>query len=112
MSGDPMSTNPSTPHSSSGPASHAPGEASPLRIGGLSPWRVLLHNDDFNETRHVVRTLMSLVHMNFSDATDVMIRAHTRGIALVTTTHRERAELFKEQFARRGLNASIEPAIP
>jgi ATP-dependent Clp protease adaptor protein ClpS len=76
----------------------------------LPPWNVLLHNDDVNEARFVVRTVMRVVHLNFPAATDVMITAHTRGRALVVTTHKERAELFRDQFATRGLTATIEPA--
>jgi ATP-dependent Clp protease adapter protein ClpS len=39
-----------------------------------------------------------------------MWEAHHRGRSLVLVTHLERAELFVEQFADRGLPASIEPA--
>ena len=76
----------------------------------LPPWKVLLHNDDINDARYVVRTLMKLVHMNFPNATDVMITAHTRGVATVTLTHKERAELYRDQFRSQGLTATIELA--
>ena len=36
--------------------------------------------------------------------------ARTSGRAMVLVTHKERAELYVEQFADRGLVASIEPA--
>jgi ATP-dependent Clp protease adapter protein ClpS len=39
-----------------------------------------------------------------------MMEAHTTGVALVLTTHRERAELYQEQFKSRRLTVTIEPA--
>ncbi len=81
-----------------------------LAPGALPKWNVYLHANDAAENRHLVRTLMQLVHMNFPVATDVMITAHTQGSALVLTTHKERAELFRWQFAARGYLATIAPA--
>lgn len=76
----------------------------------LPPWKVLLHNDDINDARYVVRTVMNLVHVNFPTATDIMITAHTRGVATITLTHKERAELYRDQFRAKGLTATIEQA--
>ena len=52
----------------------------------LPPWKVLLHNDDKNDMPHVISTIMEL------------------------TTHKERAELYKDQFESKGLVVTIEPA--
>ena len=82
-----------------------------LAPGLLRPWNVFLHHSDLAENRHLVRTLMQLVHLNFPTATDIMITAHARGTALVVTTHKERAELFRQQFAARGYLATIAPAM-
>jgi len=76
----------------------------------LPPYRVLLHNDDFNEMRYVVRTIMELTRLDSGRALDIMKTAHARGSALVLVTHKERAELFKDQFAGKRLKVSIEPA--
>lgn len=81
-----------------------------LAPGALPQWNVYLHANDLAENRHLVRTLMQLVHLNFPAATDVLITAHTHGSALVLTTHKERAELFRSQFASRGYLATIAPA--
>lgn len=72
-------------------------------------WKVLLHNDAVNDTRYVIRTLMQLVHLDYPVAMNVMLEAHRGGVALVLVTHKERAELYKDQFASKGLTASIEP---
>lgn len=76
----------------------------------LPQFRVLLHNDDINELRYVVRTIIELTRMDSGRAMQVSRTAHTSGIALVLLAHKERAELYREQFAGRGLKVSIEPA--
>lgn len=48
--------------------------------------------------------------MDSGRAMQVSRTAHTSGIALVLLAHKERAELYREQFAGRGLKVSIEPA--
>jgi ATP-dependent Clp protease adaptor protein ClpS len=76
----------------------------------LPPWKVLLHNDDKNEMFYVVETIVSLTPLNQDDAIQRMEEAHTTGVALLLTTHKERAELYKEQFQSTGLVVTIEPA--
>jgi ATP-dependent Clp protease adaptor protein ClpS len=76
----------------------------------LPPWKVLLHNDDKNDTVYVVETIMSLTPLKEQDAVLRMEEAHKTGVALLLTTHKERAELYKEQFQSKGLVVTIEPA--
>jgi ATP-dependent Clp protease adaptor protein ClpS len=77
----------------------------------LPPFRVLLHNDDVNEMNFVVRTIVELVHLSKPAATQRMMEAHTSGVSLLTVTHKERAELYVDQFATKGLTVTIEPAV-
>ncbi len=76
----------------------------------LPPWNVLLHNDDKNEMGFVVTTIVELTTLKEQDAKLRTIEAHEEGVALLLTTHKERAELYKDQFQSKGLNVSIEPA--
>ncbi|HVT89830.1 MAG TPA: ATP-dependent Clp protease adaptor ClpS [Tepidisphaeraceae bacterium] len=76
----------------------------------LPPWKVLLHNDDHNEIDYVVLTVMSLTTLNQDDAVQRTIEAHKSGVALLLTTHKERAELYRDQFGSKGLTVTIEPA--
>jgi ATP-dependent Clp protease adaptor protein ClpS len=76
----------------------------------LPPWKVLLHNDDKNEVKFVVETIISLTPLNKQDAELRMMEAHETGVALLLTTHKERAELYMEQFASKSLIVTIEPA--
>jgi ATP-dependent Clp protease adaptor protein ClpS len=76
----------------------------------LPPYRVLLHNDDVNEMTYVVRAIMELVHLSLAIATQRMMEAHSRGLTLLCVTHKERAELYIDQFASKKLTVTIEPA--
>ncbi len=76
----------------------------------LPPWKVLLHNDDKNEMGFVVNAIVELTPLKEQDALLRMKEAHETGVALLLTTHKERAELYKEQFTSKGLVVTIEPA--
>jgi ATP-dependent Clp protease adaptor protein ClpS len=76
----------------------------------LPPWKVLLHNDDKNSMEHVVLTIVELTPLNEQDAIQRMLEAHETGVALLLTTHKERAELYKDQFQSKGLTVTIEAA--
>src|SRR6516162_6357596 len=58
----------------------------------------------------VVRTVMELTHLGRAEATHKMWEAYYSGRSQLLITFKERAELFVEQFARRGLTVLIEPA--
>ncbi len=77
----------------------------------LAPrYRVLLHNDDFNSMEHVVQTLMTTVpSLTQPQAVDIMMEAHTNGVALVITCAQEHAEFYCETLKNHGLTSTIEP---
>lgn len=76
----------------------------------LPPWKVLLHNDDKNAFDYVITTIVALTPLNAEDAVLRTLEAHETGVALLLTTHKERAELYKDQFQSKGLTVTIEPA--
>ena len=78
--------------------------------GLLPPWKVLLHNDDKNDVFFVVATIMELTPLKEQDAKLRTLEAHKTGVSLLLTTHKERAELYKDQFESKGLTVTIEPA--
>lgn len=88
---------------------HAP-VRQPGRVDALPPWKVLLHNDDQNNLEFVIMALIQLAAMKLEAATKVVSEAHHTGVALICATHRERAELFQEQFTSKGLTVTIEPS--
>ena len=84
-----------------------PGKAPPKL---LPPFKVLLHNDDVNDMLYVVRTVRKIAGLNEEDAVQRVHEAHETGVSLLLTTHKERAELYREQFASASLTVTIEPA--
>ena len=76
----------------------------------LPPYRVILHNDDVNDMGYVVLTIRKLTGVNQPEAIERMREAHATGCALLVVTHRERAELYVEQFASCGMTVTAEPA--
>ena len=93
-----------------GTSTIAPPKKSPRRSDPkpLPPWRVLLHNDDVHDFDFVIQTIEMLTPINRADAARHALDAHLSGVTLLLTTHRERAELYKDQFTSRGLTVTIE----
>jgi ATP-dependent Clp protease adapter protein ClpS len=84
-----------------------------LACGGYFPvrrFKVVLHKTADKDLMFVARVVMELTRFGSAEAEYRMWEAHHRGRSLVLVTHLERAELFVEQFADRGLPVSIEPA--
>jgi ATP-dependent Clp protease adapter protein ClpS len=73
-------------------------------------FKVVLHRTSATDLMFVTRAVMDITRFGSAEAEYRMWEAHHRGSSLVVVTHLERAELFVEQFADRGLPASIEPA--
>lgn len=76
----------------------------------LPPWRVLLHNDDVNDTLYVVDSIVALTPLGREEAVTRMMEAHITGVSMLLVTHRERAELYRDQFRSKRLTVTIEPA--
>lgn len=83
--------------------------AAPPKLDKMPPWKVILHNDDVNDMLFVVRTLLEITPLDLDAAKRVMLAAHTQGAAMVLVTHKERAELYQDQFRSKALTVSIEP---
>jgi ATP-dependent Clp protease adaptor protein ClpS len=75
----------------------------------LPQWKVLLHNDDVNAYEDVVKVIRQLTPLTKEEALERTREADKTGVALLLTTHQERAELYVEQFASCGLTATAEP---
>src|SRR5437762_6041477 len=73
-------------------------------------YKVVLHHDAAVDLMFVVHTVMELIHFCRAEATHKMWEAHHWGRSVLVRTYRERAELYVEQFASRGLTVTIEPA--
>lgn len=74
----------------------------------MPQWAVRLHNDNKNDMVYVVSTLVQLVRLPAQDATERTLETHNNGSAIVFQTHREHAELVRDQLTSKGLSATIE----
>ena len=102
-----------TPPASSvpqGPAAAAQSQSTDRVVDQLPPFRVMLHNNDLHDMLYVVETICDLTPLNPHKAANAMMEAHNTGVALLLVTHRERAELYIEQFRSKKLSVTIEPA--
>ena len=64
----------------------------------LSPlYRVLIHNDDVTPMDFVVRVLAEVFRLDQGRSIDVMMEAHTKGVAHVVTEPLEQAEFHVDQ---------------
>lgn len=76
----------------------------------LPPFKVLLHNDDVNTFEHVIESIVKVTTLSPREAILRTLEAHESGVALLIVTHRERAELYVEQFLTFQITVTIEPA--
>jgi ATP-dependent Clp protease adaptor protein ClpS len=76
----------------------------------LPRYKLILLNNTACDMMFVVRTIMELTRLCRAEATHKMWEAHHSGRSLLLVTYRERAELYVEQFADKGLEVMIEPA--
>ena len=81
-----------------------------LRPGPLPRYRLVLHHQHETDLMLVVRSVMELTRFPRAEATYKMWEAHHSGQSVLFTTYLERAELYIEQFADKGLTVSLEPA--
>ncbi len=88
-------------------------EAKPGSVVARKPmpmYRVLLHNDDYNTMEYVTEVLVKTIPaMQPPQARDIMLEAHTNGMAVVIVVPQEHAEFYSEQLQVHGLISSIEP---
>lgn len=75
----------------------------------LPPYKVLLHNDEVNTFESVIAAILKLTTLQPQDARLRTLEAHETGVALLLVTHKERAELYHEQFATFKITVTIEP---
>ncbi|MEK6674710.1 MAG: ATP-dependent Clp protease adaptor ClpS [Planctomycetota bacterium] len=82
----------------------------PRKPKQLPPFRVILHNDDVNTMEHVIQSILRLTTLSPEEAVRRTLEANDSGVALLLITHKERAELYQDQFTSLHLTVTIEPA--
>ncbi|KAL5579980.1 hypothetical protein UlMin_012422 [Ulmus minor] len=75
------------------------------------PYRVILHNDNFNKWEYVVQVLMKVIPgMTLDSAVNIMQESHYNGLSVVIICAQADAEQHCMQLQGNGLLISIEPA--
>lgn len=72
-------------------------------------FKVVLLQSAIDDLMFIVRSVMELTRFPRAEATHKMWEAHHSGRSVILTTYLERAELYVEQFASKGLSVTIEP---
>jgi ATP-dependent Clp protease adapter protein ClpS len=72
-------------------------------------YRIILANDPKHGLMFIVQVVMDLTRLCRAEATHKMWEAHHNGRSQLLVTHKERAELYVEQFADHGLLVTMEP---
>lgn len=76
----------------------------------LPPYKVIVHNDDYNEMTYVVFALLHSVNtLTVQEAERIMLTAHLTGKAVVIVCPKEVAEYYQERLLSYNLTATIEP---
>jgi ATP-dependent Clp protease adaptor protein ClpS len=73
------------------------------------PYKVILHNDEVNDMARVVEVICKLTPLDVNEAIERMLEAHHTGHAVLLVTHKERAELYVDQFASCRITVTAEP---
>lgn len=92
------------------PPNHRPTYATDPRSEPLPRYRVVLRYSPGTELMGVVRAIMEITRLCREEATHRMWESYHRGHSQLLLTHKERAELYVEQFAEFGVGVTIEPA--
>lgn len=78
-------------------------------------YKVVLHNDDFTTKDFVVQILAEVFHKSFPEATNIMLRAHRNGKAVVETYTYDIAQTKVKQVHQKAkqkgypLRCTVEP---
>jgi ATP-dependent Clp protease adaptor protein ClpS len=78
------------------------------RLDVDKPWQVVVWNDPVNTMSYVVYVLRKLFGYDEIKATDLMLRVHHEGRAIVSDGPREKAELDCFRLHNHGLWATVE----
>ncbi|MFA5863744.1 MAG: ATP-dependent Clp protease adaptor ClpS [Phycisphaerae bacterium] len=73
------------------------------------PYKVILHNDKVNDMAYVIEIICKLTPLTIEQAYEKMMEAHLKGLTVLLVCHKERAELYQEQFHSCRLTVTIEP---
>lgn len=83
-------------------------EPAPKTTKQLPPWKLILHNDDVNTAEYVVNKVQEITKLDEEVAVQKVLEADKEGLALLLTTHKEKAELLVEMFESCKIDVTME----
>ena len=103
------------------PAAARPAVEPDRRVERRPPYNVVIHNDEEHTFEYVIGLLLKLFKHALPKAEELTWRIHTTGRAIVFTTHKELAELKRDQVlgygpdprlkaSKASLRCHVEPA--
>lgn len=96
-----------------GPPGPSGPQPQPRRDAGrpspLPRYQLILAGTAVTDMTLVIHTIMELTHLGRAEATHRMWQAYYGGRSQILVTYKERAELYVEQFAEKGIPVTIEP---
>lgn len=75
----------------------------------LPPFKLILHNDDVNIMDLVALDIVKITPLDGAAAVRKTLEAHYTGKAILLVTHKERGELYVQQFASVKITTTLEP---
>jgi ATP-dependent Clp protease adaptor protein ClpS len=76
----------------------------------IPPYKVIIHDDDYNEMSYVTFALLHAVNtLTVQEAERIMLVAHLTGSAVVVVCPKEAAEYYQERILSYRIVATIEP---
>lgn len=74
----------------------------------LPPFKLILHNDDVNIMDIVALDIVKITPLDGAAAVRKTLEAHHTGTAVLLITHKERGELYVQQFASVKITTTLE----
>lgn len=78
------------------------------KVEQLPPWKIILHNDEIHTANYVVNKVQEITKLDEEKATKRVLEAHKNGVAILLTTHQEKAELLVEMFETFKITVTME----
>ncbi len=74
------------------------------------PWNVVVHDDPVNLMGYVTYVLMKVFGYDEKKAAVLMLQVHQKGLSIVWSGQREKAEFYVQQLQSHQLKTSMEKA--
>jgi ATP-dependent Clp protease adaptor protein ClpS len=82
-------------------------EQTDQKVKFMPRWHVILLNTDVHTFEYVITLIMDIFKKDADEAVNCTLKIHKEGQCIVETTHKERAEMLKEQVETYGADPNM-----